>query len=304
MKDIRIAAVMMNCPLGRSRDNLDRMAGWVATAKKRGADLICFPEMNVTGYSTRVAIKDWAERVPGSISQTILEAAYEFNMVILAGLAEKDAKDRVFASHLVVSPQGVVGVYRKIHIAPPERKVFSPGAGIPFFEIKGVKFGIQLCYDTHFPELSTRIATDGAEIIFMPHASPRGTPAEKFNSWMRHLPARAFDNGLYVVACNQVGDNQNGLRFPGIILILDPSGRIKYWRKGKYGHCGFKGQGIGRGAKQPHALFSSQPQTGALRIKITNPQSSRSPILNRRLFSHTQDLSVIPMLKPLKKEFD
>jgi predicted amidohydrolase len=226
MKDIRIAAVMMNCPLGRPRDNLDRMAGWVAAAKKRGADLICFPEMNVTGYSTRVAIKDAAESVPGSISQAILETAREFNMVILAGLAEKDAKGRVFACHLVVSPQGVVGVYRKIHIAPPERKVFSAGAGIPFFEIKGVKFGIQLCYDTHFPELSTRMATDGTEIIFMPHASPRGTPAEKFNSWMRHLPARAFDNGLYVVACNQVGDNQNGLRFPGIILILDPSGRI------------------------------------------------------------------------------
>jgi predicted amidohydrolase len=226
MKDIRIAAVMMNCPLGRPQDNLDRMAGWVAAAKKRGADFICFPEMNVTGYSTKVRIKDSAERVPGPISQMILETAREFKMVILAGLAEKDAKNRVFASHLAVSPQGVVGTYRKIHIAPPERKAFSPGATIPFFEIKGVKFGIQLCYDAHFPELSTRMATDGAEIIFMPHASPRGTPAEKFNSWMRHLPARAFDNSLYVVACNQTGDNQDGLRFPGTIIVLDPSGRI------------------------------------------------------------------------------
>jgi predicted amidohydrolase len=226
MNDIRIAAVMLNCPLGRTRDNLERMAGWVAKAKKRGADFICFPEMNVTGYSTRVGIKDSAQGVPGPISQTILETAREFNMTILAGLVEKDAKDRVFACHLVVSPKGVVGTYRKIHIAPPERKVFSPGAGIPIFEIKGVKFGIQLCYDTHFPGLSTRMATDGAEIIFMPHASPRGTPAEKFNSWMRHLPARAFDNSLYVVACNQTGDNQRGLQFPGIIVILDPSGRI------------------------------------------------------------------------------
>jgi len=210
MKDIRIAAVMLNCPPGRTRDNLERMAGWVAKAKKRGADFICFPEMNVTGYSTRVGIKHSAESVPGPISQTILETAREFNMTILAGLVEKDAKDRVFACHLVVSPKGVVGTYRKIHIAPPERKVFSPGASIPIFEIKGVKFGIQLCYDTHFPE----------------HASPRGTPAEKFNSWMRHLPARAFDNSLYVVACNQTGDNQRGLQFPGIIVILDPSGRI------------------------------------------------------------------------------
>jgi len=226
MNDIRIAAVMMNCPLGRTRDNLDRMAGWVAAAKKRGADFICFPEMNATGYSTRAGIKDWAESVPGPISQTILETARKFKMVILAGLAEKDAKNRVFACHLVATPQGMVGTYRKIHIAPPERKVFSPGASIPLFEIRGVKFGIQLCYDTHFPELSTRMATDGADIIFMPHASPRGTPAEKFDSWMRHLPARAFDNSLYVVACNQTGENQGGLSFPGTIVIVDPSGRI------------------------------------------------------------------------------
>jgi N-carbamoylputrescine amidase len=226
MNDIRIAAVMMNCPLGRTQDNLDRMAGWVAAAKKRGVDFICFPEMNVTGYSTKVGIKDSAQRVPGSVSQTILEMAREFNMTILAGLAENDAKNRVFACHLVVSPKAVIGTYRKTHIAPPERKVFSAGASIPFFEIRGVKFGIQLCYDTHFPELSTRMATDGAEIIFMPHASPRGTPAEKFNSWMRHLPARAFDNSLYVVACNQTGDNQSGLQFPGLIVVLDPAGRI------------------------------------------------------------------------------
>jgi predicted amidohydrolase len=226
MNDIRIAAVMMNCALGRTGDNLDRMAGWVAAAKKKGADLICFPEMNVTGYSTKVAIKHSADSVPGPISQTILETAREFNIVILAGLAEKDAKNRVFACHLVVSPRGIAGSYRKIHIAPPERKVFSAGAAIPSFEIKGAKFGIQLCYDAHFPELSTRMATDGADIIFMPHASPRGTPAEKFNSWMRHLPARAFDNSLFVVACNQTGDNQSGLRFPGLAVVFDPAGRI------------------------------------------------------------------------------
>ena len=226
MKNIRIAAVMMNCPLGRTLENLDRMAGWVASAKKRGADFICFPEMNVTGYSSRVAIKDSAQSVPGPISQTLSKMAREFDVVILAGLAEKDADGRLFACHAVVSPKGVVGIYRKIHIAPPEKKVFSAGDRIPFFEIKGVKFGIQLCYDAHFPELSTRMATDGAEVIFMPHASPRGTPLEKFNSWMRHLPARAFDNGLYVVACNQTGDNQKGLLFPGTAIILDPSGRL------------------------------------------------------------------------------
>ncbi|MDH3827807.1 MAG: nitrilase [Desulfobacterales bacterium] len=226
MNDIRIAAVIMNCPVGRVQDNLDRMAGWIRTAKKRAADLVCFPEMNVTGYSNRVETKDSAETVPGTISQSVLALAREFKLAILAGLLEKDARGRVFASQLVVTPRGVAGIYRKIHIAPPETDVFSAGDTVALFKIKGVKLGIQLCYDVHFPELSTRMATDGADVIFMPHASPRGTPAEKFNSWMRHLPARAFDNGLYVVACNQTGNNQSGLNFPGVSVVLDPAGRI------------------------------------------------------------------------------
>jgi len=226
MKDIRIAAIIMNCPVGRVADNLDHMASWVAAAKKRGVDLICFPEMNVTGYSTRDEIKNSAETLPGAISQSVLAMAREFKMVILSGLAEADAGGRLFSSHAVITPEGAVGTYRKIHIAPPEINVFSGGNTIPLFKIKGVKFGIQLCYDVHFPELSTSMATQGADVIFMPHASPRGTPAEKFNSWMRHLPARAFDNSLYVVACNQTGDNQAGLNFPGLTVVLNPSGRI------------------------------------------------------------------------------
>jgi N-carbamoylputrescine amidase len=227
MKDIRIAAVTMNCPVGRVQDNLDRMAGWVRAAKKRAVDLVCFPEMNITGYSTRDVIKASAEAVPGAISRSVFTLARESKLAILAGLLEKDARGRVFTSHLVVTPRGVAGIYRKIHIAPPETDLFSAGDSIALFKIKGIKLGIQLCYDVHFPELSTRMATDGADVIFMPHASPRGTPAQKFNSWMRHLPARAFDNGLYVVACNQTGSNKSGLTFPGVSVILDPAGRIK-----------------------------------------------------------------------------
>ena len=141
-------------------------------------------------------------------------------------MAEKDEKDRIFASHLVVTPGKISGIYRKIHIAPPERSIFSPGNSVSLFKIDGVKLGIQLCYDAHFPELSTRMAVDGADIIFMPHASPRGTPPEKLTSWLRHLTARAFDNSVFIVACNQNGDNQSGLQFPGVAVVIDPAGKI------------------------------------------------------------------------------
>ena len=224
--DIRIAAVILNCPVGRISDNLNRMAGWVEAAKKEGAQLVCFPEMNVTGYSTRTNIKKVAERVPGAISEAVCAMAQKFDIDILAGLAEADLAGRVFASHLVATAKGLAGVYRKVHIAPPEHHIYTAGDAVPLFDINGFKLGIQLCYDVHFPELSTRMALDGADAIFMPHASPRSTPAEKFDSWMRHLSARAFDNGLYVIACNQTGNNQSELKFPGLAIVLDPAGRI------------------------------------------------------------------------------
>jgi len=226
MKNIRIAAVIFNSPVGQVQKNLDRMLPWIEKAKTKAADLICFPELNVTGYSTDSIIKDFAESIPGPISRQLEQMARDTGIIVLAGMAERDANGRLFASHLVVSPAGISGVYRKLHIAPPERALFSSGDHIPVFNSAGVSLGIQLCYDAHFPELSTRMAVDGVDIIFMPHASPRGTPPEKLDSWMRHLSARAFDNGIFIVACNQVGKNQKGLEFPGLAVIIGPSGNI------------------------------------------------------------------------------
>jgi len=226
MKDIRIAAAVFNSIVNQPQNNLERMVPLVKQAKQQGADLICFPELNVTGYSTRTTIEDFAEPVPGPISRRLQQMALEFQIVILAGMAEKDNSDRIYASHLVVTPQKISGIYRKVHIAPPELGIFSAGNAVPVFQIESANLGIQLCYDVHFPELATRMALKGADIVFMPHASPRGTPPEKLTSWLRHLTARAFDNGVFIVACNQNGDNQTGLQFPGVAVVLDPSGEI------------------------------------------------------------------------------
>ncbi len=226
MKDIRIAVAVFNSPVNKTRHNIDRMVRWIKEAKRKGASIICFPEMNVTGYCIHKDINKIAEPVSGGAAQDLLHIAGEEKIVILAGMAEKDETGRIFASHLVITPDGVSGIYRKLHIAPPESPFFTPGSKIPLFETMGVKFGIQLCYDAHFPGLSAHMAVNGAELIFIPHASPRGTPDKKFKSWMRHLIARAYDNSLFIVACNQTGENGKGLTFPGVSVIIGPTGKI------------------------------------------------------------------------------
>jgi len=220
-KDIRIAAVVCRCPVGRVGHNLARTRYWIQRAIEKNAELVCFPEMNLTGYSNQVEIARHAIAARGAEIDTLTRLAVERNIALLVGFAEKDALGGLYASHMVITPEGKTGIYRKLHLAPPEVAHFRPGETVPVFNWSGIRFGIQLCYDAHFPELAAR-----ADIIFIPHASPRGQALDKHQSWMRHLPARAFDNGLFVVACNQTGDNENGLVFPGNAVVFSPSAKV------------------------------------------------------------------------------
>lgn len=226
MGDIRVAAVIFNALFGEIENNLSRIIRFCEEASKQGASIICFPEMSVTGYSAGKDIIPFSLTLENPYLQTLQNTADTFSLSILAGLSEKDSDGKIFATQAIFIPGKPLGFYRKLHISPPEQAVFTSGSDIPLFETRGIRFGVQLCYDAHFPFLSTRMAENGADILFIPHASPRGTPDEKYASWMRHIPARSYDNGLYVVVCNQTGDNGHGMQFPGLAFVTDPSGHI------------------------------------------------------------------------------
>lgn len=226
MKDITIAAITCEARVGEMDLNLANTIEWTLKAKSVGADLVCFPELNLTGYCNRTQMAEIAQPIPGHITEKLSQLAKGQGIVILAGMAEHNPQGMPFASHCVFTPDGGVQSYRKIHTAPPEKKTYTPGDAIPVFGIDQITFGIQLCYDAHFPELAAAMTGKGAEVLFMPHASPRGNAEEKHQSWMRHLTARAFDNSVFVVACNQIGDNCNGLSFPGNAMVIGPSGEL------------------------------------------------------------------------------
>ncbi|MFO7494286.1 MAG: nitrilase-related carbon-nitrogen hydrolase [Desulfobacterales bacterium] len=227
LNDLRIAVVVFHSQADSPTVNLERTVAWGQKAAAAGADLACFPELNISGYDISQGAHPQAEPVPGPTSRRLSEVADAFGITLVAGLIEKDVGERqTFASQLVILPGAAPQVYRKLHIPPPEIGRYSAGDHVPLFTTKGWRFGVQLCYDAHFPELSTCMALAGADLILMPHASPRGTPAGKLASWCRHLPARAFDNGVFVVAVNHVGANGRGLSFPGVAVAIGPSGEI------------------------------------------------------------------------------
>ena len=228
MKIIKAALIVQNCIAGNFKKNFESTLDFISTATQKGAKIIVFPEMNLTGYVAGSDITNICKPINEDMVSLFSDMAKDLKITILVGLAEKAPDKKIYASHLIFNPGGSFEIYRKIHTAPFEKKYFTPGNKITIFKSHGLKFGIQLCYDAHFPELSLAMALKRADVIFIPHASPRGSSQEKYDSWIRHLRARAFDNGLYIAACNQTGDNTKGLFFPGISILIGPDGNVVY----------------------------------------------------------------------------
>jgi N-carbamoylputrescine amidase len=233
MRDLKVAAVSMRSETGEIEKNLERTAFYVAEAARRGADVICFPELSITGYTLTNPASIYGPVNPEEIIEEIVGLAQDQGILMLCGMVDPSGSEKPSIVQVVAGPDRFLSLYRKTHLSPAEREIYAAGHEVGVFSHDEVTFGIQLCYESHFPELSTLMALRGVEVVFFPHASPRGEPEEKMESWMRHLPSRAFDNGLFVVACNQVGKNKEGLSFPGVVLALNPAGRLIEAHQGK-----------------------------------------------------------------------
>ena len=227
MKDIRVAAVCMDAVPGQINQNLETIRSFISEAADQGVKIICFPELSVTGYVVEKPEAICPPSLFREASDRILEMARSNSLTVLAGLIESaEEGTKPYITQIVADQDGTLWKYRKTHLSPMETRSYEAGEKIEVYQSSHLNFGIQLCYESHFPEMSTLMALEGVEAIFMPHASPRGTPLEKTESWLRHLPSRAFDNSVYVIACNQSTEMTEGLSFPGVVLALSPSGRV------------------------------------------------------------------------------
>jgi len=228
MKNFVLAAACTRSVVGDPWGNLDRIAELTRRAAGLGAGLVLLPEASLTGYAN-------GEKAAGASlsleSEPVLAAvrlAREVAADLSVGLIERAGPERFFLTQLLIGREGeILGRYRKLHLGPTETERFQAGREVELVERDYARLGLQLCFDAHFPELSTVQALAGAELILAPHASPRReSPEDKRDRWLRYLTARAYDNTLFLAACNQVGDNGQGWVFAGVALILGPKGEI------------------------------------------------------------------------------
>lgn len=258
MKEIKIGAAQFEHRNGDKKYNLGVIHSLTKKAVSRGAEVVSFHEGCITGYTFIRRLKkpdllDLAEPVPdGPSVKTLIRFSREFKVPILAGLLEKDGKNRIYNTYVCVDKTGLIAKFRKLH--PFINPYLSAGNKYVVFDLKGCKCGILICYDNNLVE-NVRITTlMGAEIIFMPHVtgclpSPmpgRGTVDKKLwdnrerdpvplrmefmgpkgRGWLlRWLPARAYENGIYAVFTNPVGVDDDQIR-NGNAMIIDPFGEI------------------------------------------------------------------------------
>jgi predicted amidohydrolase len=260
MKPLKAAAVQFNHAPGDKAYNFGRITHFVEDAAAQGIDLIVFPEMCITGYwhvrnLDRPEVEALSEPVPsGPSTQALLALASEHKMTIGAGLIEQAEDGTLYNTYVVAMENGEFALHRKLHCFISEH-MESGDAFTVFDDPKGARVGVLTCYDNNIVENVRITALMGAEVLLAPHQTggcdspsprcmglidpalwenreenPEAIEAEfrgpKGREWLMHwLPARAHDNGLFLVYSNGVGLDDNEVR-TGNAMILDPYGDI------------------------------------------------------------------------------
>ncbi|MBN2128782.1 MAG: nitrilase family protein [Sedimentisphaerales bacterium] len=268
MRDLRVASVQFEHAAGDKQANLATIESFVIRAAADGVQLIVFPECCITGYwflrnLARADLEALAEPVfDGPSSRALMVLAQQYEMTIGAGLVEIADDGRMYNTYVVAMPDGQFRRHRKIHCFISEH--LSSGSEFTVFDTpQGCRTAVLTCYDNNLGENVRIVALQGAEVLLAPHQTggcvtpspycmglidrplwdnrktdPQAIEAEfkgpKGRQWlMTWLPARAHDNGLFLLFSNGVGVDGEEIR-TGNATILDPYGRVlaETWNAG------------------------------------------------------------------------
>lgn len=233
MDKIVVAAVSVRNLIGQVNTSIDNMTKWTGIARNKGAELILFPELNVTGYIPAPVAHQIAESVPGPSTEKIIALADQYQTTIGYGIIEKEA-DRCYCTHVLVNGSGIIGKQRKIHVPAHEKPFWSAGNSIDVFDLGKARVGIAICRDAFFGEMTRTLYFQGAEIVLMPfgyYNVPRSQYLKETIHGMALIKS-SWANGCYAVVCNSAesrGANAwepNGRLFPGWAGVISPWGRV------------------------------------------------------------------------------
>lgn len=224
--EMKLSLIQMNSPDDRDA-NLARACERIdEAAETENPDLIVLPEFFNIPYVFQYRdykYIDTAEPDDGPTIKAVAERARKHNCHIVATIYEMESAGLYYDTAIVIDPEGeIVGKYRKVQPAAVqslEKIYFRYGSHFPVFRLGEWRVGINICYDTLFPESARCAALNGADLIVVPFAAP---PQKLWRDVMR---TRAFDNGVFFAPCNKVG-TEGEWTFLGTSMIVDPYGEV------------------------------------------------------------------------------
>src|SRR3990170_8593300 len=226
--------------------NLQKAINWISKAARKGAQVICLPELFRSQYfcqSENIDYFELAETIPGSSTEAISKVAKQNKVVVIVPVFEKRALGVYHNSLAVIDTKGkIAGIYRKMHIPDDpsyyEKFYFTPGdLGYKSFKTKFGKISTLICWDQWYPEAARLTAMQDPSVIFYPtaigwhpHEKKKHGKAQ-IESWQTIQRGHAIANGIYIAAVNRIGvekvdKNSAGIEFWGSSFVADPQGII------------------------------------------------------------------------------
>lgn len=220
---MKVAAVQMDVKILEKSRNLEKILANFDAACRAGAKLVVFPECALSGYCFTGRDEAWpaSETVPGPATNEIARLARQRGATAVVGLLERDG-ELIYNAAAVISPQGVLGTHRKVHLLCLGIDRFDAPGNKPFpiFETPQGKIGINICYDSSFPEAGRVVKLKGGEILAIPTNWPVGS-----DSWQHTPKVRATENHMHVIAADRVGV-ERGFGFSGHSQIINFEGQV------------------------------------------------------------------------------
>ena len=243
--NLTIALVQMACG-AVPQENLDAAIAKVEEAARRGARVVCLPELFRSQYFCQkedAALFDLAEPVPGPSTEALAKVAGQLNVVMIVPVFERRTAGIYHNSVVVVDSDGsIAGLYRKMHVpddpAYYEKFYFTPGdRGFQAIQTSAGKIGTLICWDQWYPEAARLMTLQGAEMLFYPtaigwHPSEKAQEGESQRSaWQTIQRSHAIANGVFVASVNRVGHEKSdaggdGIEFWGSSFVCDPFGAV------------------------------------------------------------------------------
>jgi NAD+ synthase (glutamine-hydrolysing) len=230
---MKIAIAQIDSVLGDIEKNIKKHHEYCSEAIGKGADVILFPELSLTGYS----LKDINSEVslnPGTTTRLDVLKKLSSKIDIICGFAEEDDNFKIYNSSAYFSGGKIISTHKKVY--PPtytlfeEFRYFSAGTECKPFDTKHGKSGLLVCEDMWHVSLPYTLAMGGAKFIYGLAASPTrvGTDTKEFknyeiNSEQHRTFARLLS--LYFIFANRVGF-EDGVNFWGGSEIVDPFGNV------------------------------------------------------------------------------